>query len=130
MDFSIVKSAVATQFDKMQKHTLFRVNVDKDILWRTYLESFPPGTNPVLKIRTEHDCNCCKQFIRAVGDVVAIIDNKVTSIWDVKAGEYQAVVNAMSKLVKSHDITDIFLHDKNTAGTDKNFQDILTEIRT
>ena len=38
-----------------------RTGVSKDALWDTYLASFPEGSNPVYKTRTEHDCQCCKQ---------------------------------------------------------------------
>ncbi len=130
MDFNLLKSAVAAQFERMQKHTLFRVNLDKDELWKTYLSSFPEGTNPIFKTRTEHDCSCCKQFIRGIGDVVAIINNNVTSIWDVSVPEYQSVVNAMSKFVKSHPVADMFFHYEKTIGTDKNFQQITDNIQT
>lgn len=63
MDFKNFKLAIAKQFDEMSKHELFRVDVDKDLLWNTYLSSFPEGTNPIYRERTEHDCSCCKQFI-------------------------------------------------------------------
>src|SRR5476651_1615322 len=120
MNFSVVKAAVASQFAKMQEHPLFRVDIDKYKLWKTYLDSFPPGTNPILKTRTEHDCTCCKQFVRAVGDVVTIIEGEVVSLWDVVAGDYQPSMDAMAKLVKASPINDVFLHPEKVAGTDKN----------
>jgi hypothetical protein len=124
LDFSRIKDAVARQFDRLSQHGMFRVEVEKDDLWSTYLGSFPEGSNPVLRKRTEHDCGCCRQFIRAVGDVVAIIDGKVESLWDVEVGDldYQAVANAMSDLVQSRVIASPFLHGEHTAGTDKNFE--------
>ena len=77
MDFQTIKTAVAAQFAKMAKAKLLRVSLNKDTLWEEYLNAFPAGTNPMYRERTEHDCTCCKQFIRAVGDIVAIIDGKV-----------------------------------------------------
>lgn len=128
MNFKVIKGAVAKQFDRMTKHQMFRTSVTKDDMWAKYLASFPTGTDPIYKTRSEHDCNCCKQFIRAVGDVVAIIDGKVESIWDVVIPTepgYQAVANAMSALVKSHEINDMFFHYEKSAGTDKNhFTDV------
>ena len=59
---------------------LFLTNVSKDEMWETYLKSFPKGANPIFRERTEHDCNCCKNFIRAVGNVVEIVGNKVVTI--------------------------------------------------
>ena len=127
MNFITFKQAVAKQFDMMAKYDLFTTKVEKDDLWATYLSSFPEGSNPIYKTRTEHDCTCCKQFIRDVGNVVAIIDGKVVSIWDVALDDmdYQTVTNFMSALVKSYPIDNAFLSPERTAGTDKNFQDLL-----
>jgi len=123
-NFKLLKSAVATQFAKMQQYQLFRTGVSKDALWDTYLGSFPAGSNPIYKERTSHDCNCCKQFIRAVGDTVAVIDGELVSIWDVVVADeaYQAVVDALSQLVKSYSIENAFLHYEKTAGVDHNHQ--------
>jgi hypothetical protein len=128
MNFNPVKIAVAAQWEKMQKHPLFRVEVEG--LWETYLNAFPPGSNPVLKTRTEHDCSCCKQFIRSVGNVVAIINDQIVSVWDVTVPEYQAPMDAMAHRVKASNITDVFLIDTKTVGTDKNFQQLTEGIQT
>lgn len=127
MNFKDIKNAVAKQFAAMCNQQLFRVNIDKDVLWQTYLSAFPEGTNPIYKERTEHDCNCCKQFVRAVGDVVAIKDGKLISIWDGKTGDanYQVVSNALSAYVKSAAIKDVFLHYEATAGTNKSFHSLI-----
>lgn len=133
MEFNVFKVAVAKQFERMKKHQLFRTDVDKDVLWATYLNSFPEGTNPIYRERTEHDCTCCKQFIRAVGDVVAVINGKVESIWDVVMPEepgYQVVADALSAKVKSQSISDIFLHYEPTAGTNKSLQQMVDRVIT
>ena len=121
--FSTLKKAVEAQFEAMKKHELYRVQVDKDLMYNTYLGSFPEGTNPTYKERTEHDCQCCKSFIRAVGGLVTIIDGKLVSIWDVKVDNfYQEVANALSALVKSQPIDNLFLHTEPIAGLDENRQ--------
>ena len=132
LDFKLLKTAVAANFEKMQRHQMFRARVEKDELWANYLAAFPEGTNPLFRARTEHDCGCCKQFIRAVGDCVAIINGKVHTIWDVRIDEpaYQTVADAMSKLVKSRTIQDTFLHYEPKAGTDKNFEEIMGRTQT
>lgn len=130
-DFNVIKTAVAKQFALMAPHQLFRVDVDRDVLWSTYLLSFPPGSNPVYRERTEHDCSCCRQFIKGIGDVVAVINGEVVSLWDVEIPSepaYQAVVRAMSRLVKSKPIKDIFLHPEPVAGVDKNFEKITDAV--
>lgn len=139
MNFQVIKNAVAKQFERMQKHQLFRVQVEKEALWENYLAGYPEGTNPMFRVRTEHDCSCCKQFIRAVGDVVAIIDGKIVSVWDVLTPSepgYQAVANHMSAFIKmmpcpdtgkmiDRPIRDLFLHYENKAGNDKSFEQIV-----
>ena len=123
LDFSLFQLVISEQFDRMKEHGLFRVDISKDLLWDTYLSSFPEGTNPIFRERTEHDCQCCKQFIRAVGGMVAIIDGKIVSIWDVTIdGGYQVVADALSKVVKSRSIANIFLHIEKKVGTEKNNQ--------
>ncbi len=132
MDFTIFKNAVARQFAMMAQHQLFRVDASKDEMWDTYLSSFPVGTNPIYRERTEHDCSCCRHFIRDVGNVVAIIDEKVVSIWDITVDEpaYQTVAKAMSMLIKSKPITNIFLSSEKTAGTNKNFEQTVEGVKT
>ena len=140
MQFSDFRNAVSKQFQAMSKHQLYRVQVEKDTLWQTYINSFPEGTNPIFKERTEHDCQSCKSFIRAVGGVVAIIDGKLVSIWDVNlaggmvdfdtrtititsnSDPYQVVADALSQLVKSSVIDNQFLHTEPIAGVKQSRQ--------
>ena len=129
LQFKDLKVVVDEQFKSMAGHTLFRTGIDKDKLWDTYLDSFPEGTNPIFRERTEYDCQCCRQFIRACGDVVAIVDGKLISVWDVEVGgQYQDVVDALSLLVKSEHITDVFIHYEANLGTSKSVQ--LTDTGT
>lgn len=124
LDFHKIKLAVQKQFDMLKQHKLFRTEANKDELWETYLRSFPEGSNPIFRERTEHDCSCCKQFIRAVGNVVAIIEGKVVSVWDFKIDEpaYQQVADALSAQVKLWRVVSPFLHFEKQAGTDKSFE--------
>lgn len=123
MEFKLLSAAVRKQFEKMAKGTLYTTMTTREDIWDTYLKSFPEGTNPIFKERTEHDCNCCKGFLRQVGNVVAIIDNKIVTIWDVEVGGfYQEVVDAMAAYVKSKPIDSKFYRGDNlgkTAGGDK-----------
>ncbi len=131
VDFRELKIAVAKQFERLKQHGLFRTSAEKDLLWDTYLGSFPQGTNPIFRERTEHDCNCCKQFIRAVGNMVAIVDGQIQTIWDVEVGyPYQVVADAMAALVKAKPVDNVFLHTERTVGTDKNFQQMVEGVKT
>jgi len=127
MNFNILKAAIAARFQEMQRqpHPLFRTDISGDELWVAYLAAFPPGSNPILRERTEHDCSACRQFIRAVGNVVAVIDGEVVSLWDVKVPAepaYEAVAQALSALVLSRPIAGPFLHFESAAGVDRNFE--------
>lgn len=120
-DFKPFSKAIKNQFDKMSKKELYRVNVTGDELWELYLKSFPEGTNPIYKERTSHDCNCCKNFIRDVGNVVNISDDgKLITIWDevILGNEYDIVSKALSDLVKSKLIVNRFTHFQGTSGNE------------
>jgi hypothetical protein len=130
MNFMTLKTAVARQFERMQKHTMFRVDIDdKNVLWDLYISSFPPGTNELFRKRTEHDCSCCKQFIRSIGDVVAIIDGKIETLWGLDGSKmedgYRIVAEHLDALVRSKPIKEPFLHYERHAGTDKTFENLL-----
>ena len=132
MEFVKLKAAMSRQFERMSRHDLLVTRVDKDALWETYLGAFPAGSNPRFRERTEHDCGCCRQFVRTVGSVAAIIDDRLESIWDTVVGDqaYQAVVDAMSTLVKSQPIDAPFIHYERSVGTDKNYEDDAGTVRT
>lgn len=127
LDFQKLKAHVALQFNKLAKGELFRTQVSKDEVWDTYLASFPAGTNPMYRSRTEYDCSCCKQFVRAVGNVVGIVDGKLVSIWDGQIADpsFQIILNALSAKVKSFPIDNKFFHIEKTAGTDKTFEQLV-----
>ena len=123
MHFTNIKEAVNKQFTKMSSGILLTADVNKYDLWDLYLASFPEGTNPVFRERTEHDCNCCKQFIRAAGNVVSFVDGELVSIWDVEVGGYyQVVADALAAYVKSKAINGIFLYDQRDIGTDQSLE--------
>ena len=132
MEFLHFKNAVAAQFEQMKSHNLYRTGTDKDAIWDMYLNSYPEGTNNMFRQRREHDCNTCKQFIRNVGNVVAVVNGKLVSIWDCVIADvaFQTVANALSQYVKSQPIVDVFFHFEPTAGVNKNFQQILDQTIT
>ncbi|APC44504.1 hypothetical protein [Pseudoalteromonas phage PH357] len=86
--FTEFRSLLQKQFDKMSKNgnTLYISEASKDEVWGTYLNSFEEGTNNIFRERSEHDCQCCKQFVRYVGRVVAEVDGELVSVWDVNVG--------------------------------------------
>lgn len=82
-DFAPFSKAVHAQYNKLAKQNLFVTTADHEALIARYLASFPEGTNPIYITNTEHDCSCCKNFIKNLGNLVAIIDGKVETVWKV-----------------------------------------------
>lgn len=96
-----------------QPNNVFVVDVDGDELYKYYLDSFPPGTNPIFKARTEHDCGCCKHFIRRIGNVVTVTPfGGIITVWDDAAekgpGHYRVVAQALREKVLNGKIVDLF----------------------
>lgn len=119
-NFDYIKKLLRQSFDKMKDKPLFRVEVDRDEIWATYLEGFSDAD------RQEHNCGACRAFLRQYGGLVCIEENKVVSIWDdVRhniAPDFQGFHLAIQNLgtyIHSHPITDVFLSDTAKCGTDK-----------
>lgn len=134
MKFSTFNAAVQKQFKKMtDTGMLYRSSVTGDELWATYLASFPAGSDPVYRTRTEHDCSCCRNFIRTVGNVVAFDSNGgMLTIWDetVKGEpEYDIVSKAMAAMVRTGSVLDKFVHYENHAGTAKSFEKVTDGVK-
>ena len=117
MIFKSFAQLVDKQVDKMSKHDLYYVDVEVDKLYDLYIASFPSGTNEMYIERTEHDCSCCKSFIRRIGHMVAIINGKIVTIWDVAAkNEYDVVSKALAEFVRAAAIKGVYLSETNKVG--------------
>lgn len=121
LDFKIIRNALEDNFKKMceENANLFEVDLDKDVLWETYLNTIPAKDNKIYRTRREFDCSCCRHFIKGIGNVVAIKDNKMISLWDFKTSDdtWNTVLEAMSKFVKKHKVTDVYVSKFNHVGT-------------
>ncbi len=88
------------------------VDIEGDALYAQYLAAFPEGTNPIYKKNTEHDCSCCKHFIRRAGGVVAIRNGSLATVWDRAAAEAQApyniVATALRDAVRAATVSDLY----------------------
>lgn len=132
-EFKPFAVAVNNNILGMSASGLFMTSTDKDGLWDLYLASFPEGTNPLYRERTEHDCTCCKQFIRNIGGVVTIdADLNVVSVWDnIELGnEYDVVAAALSAYVKQHAIVDVYFNDTKKVGVESNHEMKDGNVRT
>lgn len=118
----------------MKNHNMFyQVNIDKEVMWNTYLDSFPDGSNEIFRERREYDCAACRSFIKHFGHVVAINDdNDVISIWDFSTTVdiFKPVTLAMSQLVHSSIVNEIFLSKERRIGIPSNMEKTEVEIIT
>lgn len=124
-DFSKFSKAVEKQFLEMSKQDmLFKVDVESDLMYQTYLDSFPKGTNDIYRERAYHDCSTCRQFIKNIGKVVALIDNKVVTVWDVVPNEYpyDEVAVKMSEFVSKQRISAPFYTKEKKYGNEFNLE--------
>ena len=123
-DFKIFGTAVNHAFntlvakDGKTKDNLFVVDVTGDELWAQYLGAFPEGTNPMFRERTEHDCSCCRNFVKNLGAVVYVKGQEFLSVWDLLIEDevYSVVAKAMSEFVKSKSIANHFLVSEENYG--------------
>jgi hypothetical protein len=119
-EFKMLQKQLEVRFAKLAKlasNTLYTVEVSKEEIIDTYLNNLPESD------RQYHNCNCCKNFLHHYGNVVAIINGKVESIWDFPSdGMYKESVEALKALVLASSISGIFLTEERMLGTPFNLQ--------
>ena len=128
MNFHQFASVVNNQFNQMAKEheLLYKVNISGDNLWDLYLDAFPEGTNEVYRERRVHDCNTCRNFIRNIGNVVAIKYSQLVTVWDeideIQDPVYRQVATTLSNLVRNSSVVDIYATRETSYGHEKNFE--------
>jgi hypothetical protein len=112
MNFKLFNQQIQAQFATMcETGMLFRADVSGNDLWELYLSSFENETIFRDPESSEHNCNCCKNFIRRYGNVVAInadgnLISLFTNIIDVE--EYSNSVIALNDIIINANIKDVF----------------------
>jgi len=103
-------TAVAARFDALSEHELYVMDSERDAIWATYLAAFPQGSNEIYRVNTQHDCSCCRHFVRTIGNVVAIIDGQIQTVWDIEGLEhpYDVVAASMAEHVRSLKVRSVF----------------------
>lgn len=118
--FNQFRNAVNNQLSIMTKdeNPLFKVAISKDDIWEHYLKAFPAEANPIYRTNTVHDCNCCRQFVQALGNVVAEVNGRLVSIWDdLDIGyPYQEVAEVLADMVSNTSIQRVYLSSEKTIG--------------
>ena len=131
MTFEIFAQQVYARFNALSKHELFVVGNDNRIPEQVYIAAVPEGTNQTHKTNTEHHCTCCFQFLRNIGNVVAIIDGKITTVWDgfVAPAPYDTVAAKMHEWVLSQPITNLFRTSEPSFGKQETFQKLEDSVK-
>ena len=123
MEFRTFAALIHKRFNEITKQgEVFHIDVSKDDLWATYLDSFPEGTNPIFRERAEHDCTACWQFVRGVGGIVVLDkDGEFQTVWDVEAeGFYGNVAERMAEFVRCGSINRVYRSREPGYGAEKN----------
>lgn len=125
MDFYNFNCLITKRLDEMSaRGTLFVTDVDTEVLWNKYLDSFPAGTNNIYKVRRGFDCSCCHNFVRRYGNIVAIdSDYNLMTMWDILPEfPYTIVVPILAEYVKTASIKSLFLSEEEKMGVEKSSQ--------
>ena len=119
-NFKKFARSIAAQFQWMtMSGTLVRLDVDRDALWDHYLASFPEGSNPIYRVRTEHDGSYDRAFVKKLGGVISIKDGTWASLWDSADLDYpyNVVAEKMAAFVrKNTKIVGAFRHNESKVG--------------
>lgn len=119
--FLTFKKLVDKQIEKINKtNAVFKLDVSKDELWDTYINSFPEEGG----VRQSYNCNCCKNFVKNVGGLIGLNDKaERTYLWDVDINllpeRYHSVVKALKKLTEDKPIESFFYTTEHQYGTEK-----------
>ncbi|WP_051356396.1 YfaP family protein [Azorhizobium doebereinerae] len=107
-EFHDFANAIERRFREMAGGELYAV--DAGDLFSVYLAAYPDGTNPIFRVRTEHDCSCCKNFVRNVGHLVSLQCGQISTVWDVAGLEYpfDVVAAKLAEHVLSRPISTVF----------------------
>lgn len=125
--FKKLQEQVKRNFANLQTPSpVFIINLDKDQIWQKYLDGFTDAD------RQSNTCNCCKSFLRQFAGIVGIVavpskknsapEYQLKTIWDdidwnfEGAEEYKNSVEIINKWIKSHNISDVFLHNEKHCG--------------
>lgn len=115
MNFQQLLTKIQLQFEAMcATGKLYVSSIDGETLWQTYLSSFKPENNPIWRVNSEHDGRNDHNFFRRYGNIVAIKDGKIISIFDTEVNdEYADSYIACKELLSNAPIEGIFVQTYN-----------------
>lgn len=121
MRFEEFNKKLQKHFSEMVKGSerLFEVDFDYEEMNNLYLNSFPAGTNEVYRKRREYDCSCCKHFIRDIGNVVAIKNGQLHTLWELNLNDevFSIVAKALDEYIREKAVKGVYLRKEKRIGT-------------
>lgn len=121
MRFEEFNKKLQKHFAKMvnESERLFEVDFDYEEMNNLYLDSFPAGTNEIYRKRREYDCSCCRHFIRDIGNIVAIKNGQLHTLWEVDLddGVFSVVAKALDEYVRGKAVKGVYLRKEKRVGT-------------
>ena len=128
VQFSVFSKAVHARWQEMSKHELYVTDIGDEIFDK-YLASFPAGSNPMFRKRTEHDCSTCRRFVRHLGRMVGIDGGTVVTVWgglDLPH-PFREVAEALDSVVRAAKIVSVFRTKEKLFGADHNYDNVTKE---
>lgn len=117
MTFKQFNDQIKVQFEQMQQYKLFRLNVTGQQIWDAYIQGFTPEENPIFRDpnSSSHQCNNDQNFIRRYGNIVAIKNNQIVTMFDidVTGTSYEGTVNNIKKVMSAGKVCDVFFETFN-----------------
>lgn len=124
MIFKEFSKKIREHFNEMAEGSkrLFEVEFDYEEMKNLYLNSYPEGTNEIYRKRREFDCSSCEKFIRDIGNVVAIKNGQLHTIWepDIEDGVYSVVAKALDQYIREKKVKGVYLRKAERIGTPVN----------
>lgn len=117
------KAVNKTLVEMSSANEFFRV--DCPDIFDHYLAAFPEGSNPIFRERTEHDCQCCRQFILNLGRLITIKDGEVNTVWENYEGlpsPYKEVSQKMDEIVREASILGLYRTKEHAFGKEKTLE--------
>lgn len=124
MIFKEFSKKIREHFNEMAEGSkrLFEVEFDYEEMKNLYLNSYPEGSNEIYRKRREFDCSSCEKFIRDIGNVVAIKNGQLHTIWepDIEDGVYSVVAKALDWYIREKKVKGVYLRKAERIGTPVN----------
>jgi len=128
MKFQEFNKAIKQQFAFMcEQPVLFRSKISGHEVWDKYISSFTKEADPVFRDpnSTEHTCNHDKNFIHRYGNIVALVNGEIVTMFDtvdLSDNIYSRPANNVAFLLKNNPIENVFVESYDTLNRLLNYE--------